>query len=158
MRIQLVMNRAAVAVLLGGALLSLPLPARGVGLDQSVPGILEAGFDSWAKGGGMEAILMGWQRGGLLEGSNKASAQARYLRSLTPVLGTYRSRELIQNKEISRSSRVVYLSINFDRGVIYGRFLIYRTERDWVVQNMDFSERPEAVMPWLAFEGQNYAP
>lgn len=89
-----------------------------------------------------------------MEGSNKAATQAGYLRNLSRGLGNYKSHELIQSKEISRASQVIYLSINFERGVVYSRFLVYRTEKDWVVQNMDFSDRPEAVMPWLAFEGE----
>ena len=71
-----------------------------------------------------------------------------------PTLGNYRSHELIHSKAISRASQIVYLSINFERGVVYGRFLVYRADKDWVVQNMDFSERPETIMPWLAFEGE----
>ena len=135
-----------------GCLLVFPLLAMGAVGSQPLPEILEAGFASWTKGGGIDAILMGWQRGGMMEGSNKASAQARLFRSLSPVLGTYRTHEVIQVKGISRSSEVIYLSINFERGVVYGRFLMYRGDKDWVVQNMDFSERPEAIMPWLAYE------
>jgi hypothetical protein len=59
-----------------------------------------------------------------------------------------------QTKGVSRNSEVIYLSINFEQGLVYARFLVYKTEKDWVVQNMDFSDRPEALMPWLAFEGQ----
>ena len=139
--------------LLGAGFLLLSPLAGGAASSQPLPAVLEAGFVSWTKGGGIDAILMGWQRGGLMEGSGKASAQARIFRNLSSVLGTYRSHETIQTKEISRSSQVIYLSINFERGAVYGRFLMYRTDKDWVVQNMDFSERPEAIMPWLAYEG-----
>jgi hypothetical protein len=52
---------------------------------------------------------------------------------------------------------VLYLAINFERGAVYARFLFYRTEKDWVVQNVDLSTRPEALMPWLAFEGERNA-
>ncbi len=88
-----------------------------------------------------------------MEGSSKAASQAGFFRGLSRGLGNYKSHEVIQSKEVSHASQVIYLSINFERGVVYGRFLIYQTEKDWVVQNMDFSERPEAIMPWLAKEG-----
>jgi hypothetical protein len=142
--------RWSLFVLVASPLLTLDLPAAGSGW---LPPILESGFTSWSKGGGVEAILMSWQRGGLMDGSNKAGTEARLFRALIPALGTYKSYEVIQSKAISQASQVIYLSINFERGVVYGRFLIYRSDKDWVVQNMDFSERPEAVMPWLAFEG-----
>ena len=89
-----------------------------------------------------------------MEGSNKAGTIARSFRNLSGALGNYKSHEVIQSKSISQASQVLYLAVNFERGVVYGRLLVYRTEKDWVVQNMDFSERPEALMPWLAFEGE----
>jgi hypothetical protein len=46
---------------------------------------------------------------------------------------------------------VIYLSINYERGAVFARFLLYRAQ-DWVVQSMDFNYRPEALMPWLAME------
>jgi hypothetical protein len=138
-----------------GSYLWVPLSACGGGSSQALPPVIEAGFLSWAKGGGVEAILNGWQRGGLMEGGNKATVQARYFRNLSSTLGNYRSYECIQSKTISRWSQVIYIAINFDRGLVYGRFLLYKTEKDWVVQNMDFSERPEAIMPWLAVQGDS---
>ncbi len=132
--------------------------AMGAAFAQPLPEILEAGFASWAKGGAVDAIFMGWQRGGLMEGSNKAAGEARFFRNLSSALGNYKSHEIIQSKGISSTSQVLYVSINFERGVVYGRFLVYRSDKGWVVQNMDFSERPESIMPWLAYEGQRNDP
>jgi hypothetical protein len=47
--------------------------------------------------------------------------------------------------------------MNFERSAIYARFMLYRNDKAWVLQNMDFNPRPEAIMPWLAFEGTNYS-
>lgn len=157
MKIAVLTGRAIFGLLVGSCCLLLPAWTSGADSNQALPALIEAGFQAWTKGGGIDAILMTWERGGLLEGSNKAAVQARYFRSLMPALGNYKSHELIHSKAISRTSQVVYLSINFERGIVYGRFLVYRTDKDWVVQNMDFSERPEAIMPWLAFEGERAA-
>src|SRR5215472_3697323 len=70
----------------------LALPACAAGSGQTLPPLLEAGFLSWAKGGGVDPILNGWQRGGLMEGGSKAAVQARYFRNLSATLGNYRSR------------------------------------------------------------------
>jgi len=154
MKIGLFAPRAlfATTVLTMCSLLALGASAAG---SSSLPAIIETGFLSLAKGGGFDAILNGWQRGGLMEGSNKAAVQGGYFRNLSATLGNYRSHDFIQNKTISSRSQVIYLSINFERGVVYGRFLLYQSEKDWVVQNMDFSERPEAIMPWLAAQGES---
>ena len=120
----------------------------------SIPPVLEAGFTLWAKGGGVDVVLSEWQKGGLLEGDNKAIAQADYFKRINRIVGNYQAYELLERKAIGRTSAVIYLSLNFERGAVYARFLLYRTAKTWVVQNMDFSTKPEAVMPWLAFEGE----
>jgi hypothetical protein len=63
---------------------------------------------------------------------------------------------VIETKRFSQNSEVIYLSVNFAHAVMFGRFLLYQTDKDWVVQNMDFSPKPEAMMPWLVFEGGTY--
>jgi len=119
----------------------------------TAPPVIEAGFALWTKGAAMETVFNVWQKGGLLEGATKVSTQANYIRRIAQVAGSYQSHEVMQTKPIGRTSQVLYLEISFERAAVYARFLLYRTEKDWVVQNMDFSERPEALMPWLAFEG-----
>jgi hypothetical protein len=146
--------RYALVACIGSVFILFPLLAHGAASNLPVPGLIEAGLELWTKGGGSDATLSFWQKGGLMEGSNKAAREAGYFRSLSRALGNYKSYDLIQSKGVSRTSQVIYLSINFERGVVYGRLLLYQTAKDWVVQNMDFSERPEALMPWLAFEGE----
>ena len=131
--------------------LAQPLAAAANG---PVPAVIQAGFDLWTKGGGVDVVLAEWQKGGLMEGDSKAAAQADYFRRVNRAAGSYRGYELLQAKPIGRSSQVIYLSINFERGAVFARFLLYRADKNWVAQNMDFSSRPEAVMPWLAYEGE----
>jgi hypothetical protein len=131
--------------------------ARAADPPQTIPPVIEAGFASWSKGAAMETVFDLWQKGGLLEGDSKVSTQASYLRRVAGYAGAYRSHEVMQVKPISRTSEVLYLQLCFDRAAVYARFLLYRSDKDWVVQNMDFSTRPEALMPWLAFEGDRSA-
>jgi hypothetical protein len=152
MKIGTVVIYSSLALCIGSCLTLFPRLAAGAA-NLPLPTVIEAGFNLWAKGSGADTVLGSWQRGGLMEGSNKASTQAGYLRSLSRGLGNYKSYELIQTKGIGRAAQIFYLSVYFERGAVFGRFLMYRTEKDWVVQNMDFSDRPEAIMPWLALEG-----
>jgi hypothetical protein len=118
----------------------------------SIPSVIETGFTFYAKGQ-PEVAVDKWRKGGLLEEERGGQAQVNYLKETERVLGPYKSYEPIQIKDISRSSQIVYLSINFERGAIYGRFLLYRAGKDWVVQGMGFNTKPETIMPWLALEG-----
>lgn len=153
MKVTIPVMRTAVAAFMVGCCLLPAAWAAGANSNMPLPAIINEGFESWTKGTGPDTVVRVWEKGGLMEGSNKAAAQARFFRSLSPALGNYRSHEWLEAKTIGRSSQVIYLAINFEHGAVYSRFLVYRTERDWVVQSMDFSERPEDIMPWLALAG-----
>jgi hypothetical protein len=115
----------------------------------SIPPVLQAGFDSLQKGQISPAITA-WRQGGLLEKSSSA-LYFNYFTEAQSAIGTYRSYDWITTKSVGNNSKVIYLSINYERGAIYARFLLYLA-KDWVVQSMDFNTRPEALMPWLAME------
>jgi hypothetical protein len=121
-----------------------------------VPAVVQNGFSLWAKNREASWAFDAWKIGGLMERDNKPTTLSRYFSRMDQALGSYKSYELVETKRISQNSAVFYLSINFDRAVMFGRFLMYRTDKDWVVQNMDFSSKPESMMPWLAFEGGTY--
>ncbi len=129
-------------------------PAAG-GPAPALPAILQDGFTSWTKGGGIDSALYIWQKGGLMDGGNKTRGQSSFLRSIAQATGSYRSYEWLESKPIGRSSQIIYLCINYEHGAVFARFLLYRTEKDWVVQDMDFSVKPESIMPWLALGEKN---
>jgi hypothetical protein len=128
----------------------------GAEANKPVAPIIEAGFSAWTKSG-VSLALDAWQKGGLLENDNKIAAQLGYFRGLDRTVGNYRSYDVLETKALGQNSQILYLSINFEHGAVYARFHLYRSEKNWVVQNLDFSTRPEMLMPWLAFEGVNNA-
>lgn len=125
--------------------------------DSVLPPVIQAGFTLWPKGGA-EVALETWQKGGFLDGdNNKTAALAGYFRQIDRALGNFTSCEPVEQKAIGKRSQIVYLAVNFERGVVFAKFLLYRTEKNWVVQNLYFDTRPEAIMPWLATEGTRNA-
>ena len=130
--------------------------AAAADLNTSVPPIIQEGFAMWAKKNPSYAFDV-WQKGGILEGDRKMSVLSNYFKHLERTTGEYKSYELIATKQISQHSEIIYIAMNFERSAIYARFLLYRNDQAWVLQNMDFNPRPEAIMPWLAFEGTNYS-
>ncbi len=116
----------------------------------ALPPVVQGGLTLLASGGPQPAIES-WCQGGILErneGANLAAEQR--LKRLAGLLGNYRSYELIETRELGRTSQLLYLALNFERGALYARFLVCRTDRQWVVQSLDFDTQPEAIMPWLA--------
>ncbi len=118
-----------------------------------LPPVIGAGFTFYAKGQ-PEIAVDTWRKGGLLEGERGEQAQVNYLKQTERVLGQYKSYEPIQIKNINATSQIVYLSINFERGAVYARFLLFRTAKEWVVQSLALNTKPETIMPWLALEGE----
>jgi len=132
------------------------LPAMADTVDP-LPTVVEQGFQSWAKKLNATYAIDIWKKGGLLEDDRKPTQLANYFSRLDRTLGNYKSYEVVNSKPVGKDSEIFYCTINFERSAVYGRFLAYRTTRGWVVQNMDFSTKPEAIMPWLAFSDVNYS-
>jgi hypothetical protein len=151
--------RYTLVIALGSCCLLPLFHARAAGSNSSeVPAIIQNGFKAWAKNRDASWAFDVWKIGGLLERDNKPGTLSRYFREMDQTLGSYLSYEVIETKHVSQNSTVIYLSVNFAHAAVFGRFMLYQSDKDWVVQNMDFSARPEAVMPWLAFEGGSYTP
>jgi hypothetical protein len=132
------------------------LQATAADAPPQVPDIVQKGFDRWAEKGAASWAMDIWRIGGLLENDSKPGTLSRFFGRLDSSIGNYKSYEAINAKPIGRNSQILYLALHFERAAIYGRFLLYRTDKGWVIQNMDFSAAPEAIMPWLAFAGENY--
>ncbi len=163
MNLRGLMVRSVLVSALGLCCLWPPLPARagagaavGAGATAQVPAVIQNGFKLWSLNRRSSWAFDTWKMGGLMEKDPKIDTLSRYFFRMEQSLGNYKTYEVIDSKRIGQASGVLYLSINFDHGVMFARFMIYRTDQDWVVQNMDFSTRPEAMMPWLAFEGGTY--
>jgi hypothetical protein len=154
MNINKTLVRSTLAAALSGGLILLATHLVRADSGPSTPPVIQAGFAFWGKGAGVDGAVETWLKGGLLEGDSKTAELANYLRRVKRAAGDYKTFELLKTDTIGQSSQVLYLSLKFERGAAYARFLLYRTDKGWVVQNLDFSTRPEALMPWLAFAGE----
>jgi hypothetical protein len=132
----------------------LPLAEFGADSTGNIPPAIQKGLTLYERGGA-DVAFDAWQHGGLLDGDARVASKVRAFKEITATIGNYRASEVIALKEIGKSSRIVYIAMNFKRGAVYGNFLLYKGESDWVVQNMFFSTRPEAIMPWLALEKES---
>jgi hypothetical protein len=151
------MFRSALLIVFGCCCLLALLYAREAGgAPDPLPAILQNGFAAWAKNRNSSWAFDAWKIGGLLERDSKPGTLSRFFSQLDQILGNYQSYEVIDTKHIGQNSEVIYLSVNFAHAAMFGRFMLYRADKDWVVQNMDFSPKPEAIMPWLTFEGGTY--
>lgn len=150
------MKMNALVIVVIGCLM-LIFPAMAADSDWQSPAVVEQGFQAWAKNRNASYAMDIWKKGGLLENDRKPVTLANYFRHLDGTIGNYKSYEVINVKPIGERSQIIYVALHFERVAVYGRFLMYHAENGWVVQNMDFSTKPEAIMPWLAFTDVNYS-
>jgi hypothetical protein len=125
-------------------------PALGAegGSGGSVPVVLQKGFDLLKTAG--PAVALGtWREGGGLDEDMNGKDETSAFKEMVKRLRNYRSYEVIEIKEIGSTSKILYVSMSFERGVLYGSFLVWKSDRDWVVQQMDFNTKPQVIMPWL---------
>jgi hypothetical protein len=157
MKISRIIIGSALVVVIACYCLLRVAPARAaVDPNAAVPQIIQDGFKIWAKQERSSYAFDAWKKGGILEDTKKADTLAVYFASVERGLGKYGNYEVVDTKSVGQNSEIFYLTVKFERAAVYARFLVYHTDKDWVVQDMDFSMKPEALMPWLQFEGNNY--
>jgi hypothetical protein len=54
---------------------------------------------------------------------------------------------VISNREISSRVRILYVTMNYDAGPLFGRFVFYRTARGWIVTSFDFNLDDSKILP-----------
>ncbi|MEW6681622.1 MAG: hypothetical protein AB1451_01675 [Nitrospirota bacterium] len=96
---------------------------------------------------GADAAVKAWVKGSAREGSPEAIIQVNYLRQVESMYGKFQSYHLVQVHALSPLSFIVYLTINYEKGPLFARFLAYRIRNDWVLPDFTFDTKPEAIFP-----------
>jgi hypothetical protein len=100
---------------------------------ESVPPVILEGLDALRQFGPDEAAKA-WSKGSSWEGSTDRTL-AGSLRSNQEFLGTYRSFEILSVRPLSATTRVVYLTLNYDKEPRFAKFLVYNTAHSWILLN-----------------------
>jgi hypothetical protein len=116
---------------------------------EGIPKIIQFGLDTY-KSEGPESAVKAWVKGGPYEGNRDVAAgQASILRQAQGAYGTYRGYDVIREQDISASVRVFYLTLNFERGPVFSRFIVFRSEQGSMITALNFSVKPEDIVPSL---------
>jgi hypothetical protein len=114
-------------------------------VSEEIPKIVQFGLETY-KSEGPEAAVKAWLKGGPIEGNRDA---ANILRQAQGAYGSYRGYEVIHMQDISASVRVVYLTLNFERGPVFSRFIVYRSDQGAMITALNVSVKPEDIVPTL---------
>ena len=113
---------------------------------QDVPPILISGMEAY-KPGNPEQAIKAWTKNSPLEGTQMATDVAYNLRQAQGLFGAFQWFDIIFNREISPRVRIVYLTMNYESGPLFARFVFYRTDRGWIVTAFDFNLDDTKVLP-----------
>ncbi len=98
---------------------------------ESVPPVVMDGLDALRQFGPDEAAKA-WSKGSSWEG-NADRSFANKLRSMQESLGAYRSFEILSVRPLSATTRIVYLTLNYDKEPRFAKFLVYHTAHSWIL-------------------------
>lgn len=111
-----------------------------------VPKVLILGFDAYKMGGPDEAMRT-WLRGSPNEGNRDVFSQALVLRSVQETYGAYRGFQVVSAREVTPSTRILYMTIDYEKGPLFAKFVLYRTDPGWIVTDLAFNANDAAILP-----------
>jgi hypothetical protein len=113
---------------------------------EDVPKIVLSGLAAY-KSDGADAALKAWIKGSALDGSKDALSQANVLRQIQDFYGAYESYDLILARNLSPKIRVIYIALDFEKGPLFAKFVVYQTEQGWLITNFVFNTKEELILP-----------
>ena len=111
-----------------------------------LPPVVVSGLDGYKAKGAEEAVRL-WVKDSPLEGSKDAESQVSSLRQIEGIYGAFQWFEVVRMREISPRTLVVYLILDYERGPLFARFTVYRSNHRWIMNSFDFSTKEEGVFP-----------
>ncbi len=137
-------NRGLVLLVL--VLLNIPVIAGAKEQRVGVPDTIQRGMGDYGFQGA-EAAVKAWTKGSTQEGSPEALIQVNNLKQVESQYGKFLGHHVIQVHELTPWTLIVYLSINYERGPLFARFIAYRLKDSWILPEFSFHTKPEAIFP-----------
>ena len=131
------------------AALADPGAAQGATSDAAqveLPRIVISGLESYKKDGPDEAVKA-WVKDGVLEGSPAAKAASDALREAQATYGAYRGFHVISARNLSGSTVLVYVTLDYDHGPLFAKFIAYRTTQGTVLTSLLFKMDESEILP-----------
>lgn len=119
---------------------------------EKLPHIIASGLKAYGAGGAEEAVST-WIRGSVIDGSS----QANLLHQIQGLYGSYRTFDLIGVRQFGARTQIVYLTLDYDKGPVFAKFVTYKSEQGWILASFDFSTKDD-ILPELPFAAPTSSP
>ncbi len=110
--------------------------------DGDVPDFILTGLAAYSIGG-EEAMMRAWLKDspirGNIRGVKEVDDQRIIIRHAEDIYGTYESYQIIHVTNLTSSTRIIFLAIEYNSGPLFGRMVAYKRKTGWVVTEIKFS-------------------
>jgi hypothetical protein len=113
---------------------------------ENVPKIVLSGLDAY-KAEGADAAIRAWIKGSPIDGSKDALSQANVLRQIQDFYGSYKTFDIISTRDLSPSIKIIYLALNYEKGPLFAKFVVYQTDQGWILTSFNFNTKEDLILP-----------
>lgn len=106
------------------------------------------------KEGGIQRFINTLLSGSPLEGHKEMRQQVRVLEQLKGYYGTYQSFDLLHVNELSKSTRLVYFLLNYEKGPVFGKLTVFDDGDRETITSFRFHTKPEEIFPEALLVGR----
>jgi hypothetical protein len=112
----------------------------------ALPGFIIGGLKAY-KNSGPDAAVQTWLKGSPIDGNQDAQAQLAVLHQVQDLFGPLQSYEVISSHDLGPRTRIIYIVLEFERGPLFTKFVVYRADQGWILANFLCNTHDEAVFP-----------
>ncbi|MGB9409297.1 MAG: hypothetical protein WCA89_17310 [Terracidiphilus sp.] len=113
---------------------------------ENLPPVIVYCLDAYRDKGPDDAVRA-WIKGSPIDGSKEALSQSNNLRQVQDYYGAYRTFEVIGSRDLSPRTRIFYLVLDYEKGPLFARFVVYRSDEGWILTSFNFNTKEEAILP-----------
>ena len=111
-----------------------------------IPAVITNGLKVY-KENGPQAAIVEWLKGSPVEGQKNALSQSNILLQVEAFYGSYKDVELINIKDVSSTTKIVYVQLNYENGPVFAYFVVYKKGDSWIITSFQFHTEPSAILP-----------
>ena len=119
---------------------------------QGLPHIVASGLKAYKDAGPDEAVST-WTRGSTIDGSS----QANLLHQIQELYGAYRTFDVIGSRQFGSRTQIIYLTLDFDKGPVFAKFVVYKSEQGSILASFNFSTKDD-ILPDLPIAASGTQP
>jgi hypothetical protein len=99
------------------------------------------------KNKGVESFIPTLLKGSPLEGEKTVFSQVNSLKQIETFYGTYLNVEHLLTKNLSKSTRIVYYILNYEKGPVYGVATLYKSKDGEIVTQFNVHTTIQSIIP-----------